>query len=100
MVYKRQIYNYFNVKAFSAMKTSDARRQIPDSRRICPLPVVNCPLPYALCSLSSVSINSPILHTMPSTYIKGIGFYVPENIVTNKDLERHMDTTDEWIQER
>ncbi len=37
---------------------------------------------------------------MPSTYIKGIGFYVPENIVTNKDLERYMDTTDEWIQER
>ncbi len=37
---------------------------------------------------------------MPSTYIKGIGFYVPENVVTNKDLERYMDTTDEWIQER
>lgn len=37
---------------------------------------------------------------MPSAYIKGIGFYVPENIVTNADLERHMDTTDEWIQER
>jgi 3-oxoacyl-[acyl-carrier-protein] synthase-3 len=37
---------------------------------------------------------------MSSAYIKGIGFYVPENIVTNKDLERHMDTTDEWIQER
>jgi 3-oxoacyl-[acyl-carrier-protein] synthase-3 len=37
---------------------------------------------------------------MPSAYIKGIGFYVPENIVTNADLERHMDTTDAWIQER
>ncbi len=37
---------------------------------------------------------------MPSAYIKGTGFYVPENIVTNKDLERLMDTTDEWIQER
>jgi len=37
---------------------------------------------------------------MPSAYIKGIGYYVPENVVTNKDLERHMDTTDEWIQER
>jgi 3-oxoacyl-[acyl-carrier-protein] synthase-3 len=37
---------------------------------------------------------------MPSAYIKGIGFYVPANIVTNKDLERHMNTTDEWIQER
>ncbi|MDQ3017515.1 MAG: ketoacyl-ACP synthase III [Bacteroidota bacterium] len=37
---------------------------------------------------------------MPSAYIKGIGFYVPENVVTNEDLQRHMDTTDEWIQER
>ena len=37
---------------------------------------------------------------MPSAYIRGIGFYVPENIVTNADLQRHMDTTDEWIQER
>lgn len=37
---------------------------------------------------------------MASAYIKGIGYYVPENVVTNKDLERHMDTSDEWIQER
>ena len=37
---------------------------------------------------------------MPSAYIKGIGYYVPENIVTNQDLERHMETSDAWIQER
>ncbi|MCC6726292.1 MAG: ketoacyl-ACP synthase III [Saprospiraceae bacterium] len=37
---------------------------------------------------------------MPSTKIAGIGFYVPEQVVTNQDLMRHMDTTDEWIQER
>ncbi len=37
---------------------------------------------------------------MPSAHIKGIGFYVPDNTVTNADLQRHMDTTDEWIQER
>ncbi|MBI5915758.1 MAG: ketoacyl-ACP synthase III [Bacteroidetes bacterium] len=37
---------------------------------------------------------------MPSTKIAGIGFYVPEKVVTNFDLMRHMDTTDEWIQER
>lgn len=37
---------------------------------------------------------------MPSTKIAGIGFYVPEHIVTNQDLMRHMDTSDEWIQER
>lgn len=32
--------------------------------------------------------------------IAGIGYYVPEKIVTNKDLMEYMDTTDEWIQER
>ncbi len=37
---------------------------------------------------------------MPRTKIAGIGFYVPEQVVTNHDLMRHMDTTDEWIQER
>ena len=32
--------------------------------------------------------------------IGGIGFYVPEKVVTNADLTRVMDTSDEWIQER
>jgi 3-oxoacyl-[acyl-carrier-protein] synthase-3 len=32
--------------------------------------------------------------------ITGLGFYVPENIVTNDDLTKIIDTTDEWIQER
>ena len=34
---------------------------------------------------------------MRKTKIAGIGHYVPENVVTNKDLEKLMDTTDEWI---
>jgi len=34
---------------------------------------------------------------MRKTKISGIGHYVPENIVTNKELEKIMDTTDEWI---
>lgn len=29
--------------------------------------------------------------------IVGIGRYLPEKIVTNKDLEKIMDTSDEWI---
>ena len=37
---------------------------------------------------------------MPTTKIAGIGYYVPENIVTNHDLMQYMDTSDEWIQER
>jgi 3-oxoacyl-[acyl-carrier-protein] synthase III len=32
--------------------------------------------------------------------IAGLGFYVPENIVTNDDLSKVIDTNDEWIQER
>ena len=32
--------------------------------------------------------------------INGLGFYVPDNIVTNNDLSKIMDTSDEWIQER
>lgn len=34
---------------------------------------------------------------MRKTKIAGIGYYVPERIVTNKDLEKFMDTSDEWI---
>ncbi|MGB0863773.1 MAG: 3-oxoacyl-ACP synthase III family protein [Saprospiraceae bacterium] len=34
------------------------------------------------------------------TKIAGIGHYVPENVVTNDDLARHMETSDEWVQER
>lgn len=32
--------------------------------------------------------------------ITGVGHYVPEQIITNHDLEKKMDTTDAWIQER
>lgn len=37
---------------------------------------------------------------MLNTKIAGLGYYVPERIVTNADLEGVMDTTDAWIQER
>ena len=37
---------------------------------------------------------------MFSSVIKGLGFYVPENVVTNEDLTKMMDTSDEWIRER
>ncbi|MEN1785964.1 MAG: beta-ketoacyl-ACP synthase III [Bacteroidota bacterium] len=32
--------------------------------------------------------------------ISGLGHYVPENVVTNDDLSKLMDTNDAWIQER
>lgn len=34
------------------------------------------------------------------TRIAGMGSYVPDNIVTNDDLSKLIDTNDEWIQER
>jgi 3-oxoacyl-[acyl-carrier-protein] synthase-3 len=37
---------------------------------------------------------------MRMSKITGIGHYVPENVVTNKDLTQWMDTTEEWIVER
>lgn len=37
---------------------------------------------------------------MYNSKISGLGFVVPDNVVTNEDLSKLMDTTDEWIQER
>ncbi|MFN3536929.1 MAG: 3-oxoacyl-ACP synthase, partial [Brevundimonas sp.] len=32
--------------------------------------------------------------------VTGVGSYLPDNIVTNDDLSKFVDTTDEWIVER
>lgn len=32
--------------------------------------------------------------------IAGVGSYLPENVVSNKDLEKTIDTSDEWIRDR
>lgn len=37
---------------------------------------------------------------MANAAIAGLGFYVPEQVVTNNKLTEFMDTSDEWIQER
>ena len=37
---------------------------------------------------------------MKNAYIKNISFYVPDKIITNDDLSKLMDTSDEWIQTR
>ena len=37
---------------------------------------------------------------MYNSKITGLGYFVPENVVTNDDLSKVMDTNDEWIQER
>ena len=37
---------------------------------------------------------------MYNSKIIGLGYYVPENVVSNDDLKEFMETSDEWIQER
>lgn len=37
---------------------------------------------------------------MPRTQIIGTGSYAPEKVITNKDLEKMVETSDEWIVER
>ncbi len=37
---------------------------------------------------------------MIRSVVQGCGAYLPENIVTNADLAKRMDTSDEWIQQR
>src|SRR5512143_694621 len=37
---------------------------------------------------------------MPRAAIAALGTYVPDRVVTNAELERCMDTSDEWIRQR
>lgn len=37
---------------------------------------------------------------MKRSYIKGLGMFLPEKVVTNDDLAKLFDTSDEWIQQR
>ena len=37
---------------------------------------------------------------MQKAKVVGVGHYVPERVVTNSELEKVMDTSDEWIRER
>jgi 3-oxoacyl-[acyl-carrier-protein] synthase III len=37
---------------------------------------------------------------MPNARIVGVGAHVPDHVVTNTDLTRVMDTTEEWIEQR
>jgi 3-oxoacyl-[acyl-carrier-protein] synthase-3 len=37
---------------------------------------------------------------MPTARIAGLGKYVPERVLTNEELARMVDTSDEWIRDR
>jgi 3-oxoacyl-[acyl-carrier-protein] synthase-3 len=47
-----------------------------------------------------LSFNKFKTYNMFQSKISGLGYFVPDNIVTNDDLSKIMDTNDEWIQER
>lgn len=32
--------------------------------------------------------------------VRGVGHFLPKNVVTNQDLEKKVDTTNEWIVQR
>jgi len=38
--------------------------------------------------------------TRPRARLTGVASYVPERVLTNAELEKMVDTTDEWIRER
>ena len=38
--------------------------------------------------------------TNHSSYIAGLGFYVPDRVLTNRELEKMVETSDEWIRTR
>ena len=38
--------------------------------------------------------------TVTRSAVTGVGSYLPDEIVTNADLAKFVDTSDEWIQER
>jgi 3-oxoacyl-[acyl-carrier-protein] synthase-3 len=40
------------------------------------------------------------MQTSRTIAVTGTGMYVPPHVVTNQDLEKLMDTSDEWIQQR
>ena len=46
------------------------------------------------------SIAETLPRTLRAAGVSGLGFYVPERVVTNDELARFLDTNDEWIRSR
>jgi len=50
--------------------------------------------------LSSPTRNNPMIHQKINAAITAVGGYVPETKLTNADLEKMVETNDEWIRTR
>jgi 3-oxoacyl-[acyl-carrier-protein] synthase-3 len=55
---------------------------------------------YGLYFSKTIDYNVGALTMSRQTVITGIGHYVPPRVVTNFDLEKMMNTSDEWIRQR
>ena len=49
---------------------------------------------------SAYRLISNYYKIMKSSYIQDIAYYVPEEVLTNNDLSKLMDTSDQWISDR
>ena len=49
---------------------------------------------------SNNSINGTVLKPAAGVELLGVGTFLPDKRITNADLERKMDTSDEWIRQR
>ncbi|MEL6741148.1 MAG: hypothetical protein AAFP26_10885, partial [Planctomycetota bacterium] len=49
---------------------------------------------------SNNSINGTVLKPAAGVELLGVGTFLPDKRITNADLERMMDTSDEWIRQR
>src|SRR5512133_1937462 len=50
--------------------------------------------------MKDAASNMPLERTIMRSRIAGTGSYAPEKVLTNADLEKIVDTNDEWIVER
>ena len=41
-----------------------------------------------------------VMNKMLNSYIKGIGYHVPDRVINNEYFTQFMDTSDQWITER
>src|SRR5262245_50220070 len=67
---------------------------------ICLSPLTYCPLPIVHYLWFHFSTTAPIMQKKLNAAITAVGGFVPDDKLTNADLEKMVDTNDEWIRTR
>ncbi len=89
----------------SAASAATTRARVDSGLDAAIIYIVNKPFPEVACPGAQAgpydfgTENARVI-SPPSAVITGTGFDVPERVLTNADLERMVDTSDEWIVER